>query len=89
MLMMEERVERMREETRRVEEAGTKVREVLRGLREQGLREVELVGQRLGDEERKPAGSRGVEDERRRRRQRDAWAAIEREVGDGVGDDEG
>ena len=75
-LMMEERVEGVRGEMRRILEAKEKVGEVMRGLREGG----EGVGMRGGGKVmvRKEGGRDAGE--RRRARQRAAWAALERDL---------
>ena len=79
-LMMEERVDGMREEIRRVEEAKVKGAKLMEVLKEGS----EEAGKRVRHQDSAEGGMEVVEaleQRSRKARQRAAWRAIEREVG--------
>lgn len=82
-LMMEERVERLRGECRGIDEGARKAGELLRGFEGDTKGRVGVegeVGQRVeGDD----GGGEEDEEVRRRVRQEGAWAALQQELGEG------
>lgn len=81
-LMMEERVARMRDETRRIAEAKEKVEGILKGMRDAGEVQRGVVESGDGGVGGGGQGAGGGDDEKRRLRQRAAWMAIEQEMAD-------
>lgn len=77
-MLMEERVLRLRQESRGVQEGREKVAKLLTGLREAGMggEEHEEHKGRLGEEDEKDGDARTREILRRESRQRAAWAAL-------------
>jgi mediator of RNA polymerase II transcription subunit 7 len=79
--MMEERVEGMKEEIRRIEEGKERVAKLLQGLSDQDMVGVKGEDKKVEQkDERGPKGV-GVDALKRQARQRSAWEALENELG--------
>lgn len=77
-MLMEERVERMKGEVRAIREGKERVREVMEAMQGvAGTREGEGVGAEAGSQ---AEGAVEKEDGKRKGRQRDAWAALEGQI---------